>query len=676
MAQEFYFKSGERLRKQYTIQRSLARGGFGEVYEAFDEHLGCKVAIKHVFVQLSIEQLRREVIILVNHARKLGFMPVVYDHWKGDKGTGYFIVMDFVEGKTLDEIRPLPWESDQIIAFLRRMLRNLHDLHSCGITHCDIKPVNIKETPPNNMFSRVPYMLLDFGIAKQGNQTTIRAYSPEYAAPEQYPEHRHELPDVRVGPRTDLYSLAATAYYLLTGKPPVTAKRRFLKAIQGKDDTPISPDDAHIVAGIRKGLKDTLFEMMHVLPAQRPLDALAALKLLDQKLVEDEVVIAVETLVRLPSTPPKPNIPPEPKPVPVAPPALPTVGKDEPRVPLHEQSRSIGDDREVGEVAVQIDRQRKAPSTPIAIQELPQPDAEAFAGVELQAAVVAHTDNVHSLALLPGGPTLAALGQSLQLWSVETETFTPGPLIDMGGAQPRAAAASPAEQLFAVVVGDSLQLHHAGTGEVLRTGQAQLAQARGVTFSADGRQLLLIETDAIAVYDVHTGALVKRFALGDARTIDNVALAADGSQVALYRAGTITLLSLASGAELCTFVLPAKQDATALALAPGGSRLAVATFDKLIVWKIGDDRADMIGRQITGRSSVHTATFGSNGNLLASLHSGDAHFWRVSDTTVEHVAVARGHSARINDIVIAADATSAITAACDNTLRLWRLPEP
>lgn len=682
MAQEFYFKPGEKLRKRYIIQRALASGGFGEVYEAFDEHLGCKVAIKRVFAQLNNEEyLRREVNILVNHARTLGFMPNVYDHWRGERGTGYFIVMDFIEGNTLDEIQPFPWEHGKVIAFLRIMLRNLHDLHSRGIIHCDIKPVNIKATPPSDLFSHVPYMLLDFGIAKQGNETTIHAYSPGYAAPEQYREHRAARPDLRIDQRTDLYSLAATAYYVLTGKPPLDAKQRFLNAMLGKDDISISAEAVDI-AGMHQGLDATLFAMMQVFPEQRPPNALAALKLLEEQLLDDQVQGASDPAAISP--PPVEQVVPSEQPPECSTPPASLTGRQADSVPpLLEHSGRVGDAVSAGaEAAHAVIRAEDEvrPSRPVgpAREEVAQVAIREveFAGVEFQAAVITHCDDVHSLALLPGGQSFATLGTSLQLWTVDADAVTPGRLIDLGGARPRAIAASPDGQMLAVVAGESLQLRRAVDGMLLRTGKAQLAQARGMSFSSGGGELLLIEADAIAVYNVSAVAPVARVALGDARALDHVVLAAGGDRVALHSASRVVLRSLAESIDLCAITLPPGQEVTALALTPDGSYLAVATFDALAVWRVGTGGAELIDRrQISGQAGAHALLFGVDGSLLAALHDRDAHFWHVGETRIEHLAVARGHTAMIQDIALAADGTGAITAARDGTVRLWRLPE-
>jgi serine/threonine-protein kinase len=125
--------------------------------------------------------------------------------------------MEYIDGETLDGLRSLPWTSTQVSGFLATLLGYLQQLHDAGIVHRDIKPLNIKRADRG-------YVILDFGISTQNTHTLVSAHSPDFAAPEQLYDRREA--GVHVDARTDLYCLAATAYYLLTNAKPTRAVMR------------------------------------------------------------------------------------------------------------------------------------------------------------------------------------------------------------------------------------------------------------------------------------------------------------------------------------------------------------------------------------------------------------------------------------------------------------------
>jgi serine/threonine-protein kinase len=250
------------LRDRYRLQRELARGGFAVVFEAVDLVLRRPVAIKRVasYSPASQEQIAREVDVLSQFASRLPFIPDIYDQWSVADET--VLVQEFVPGPTLADLLTRRWTAAQTTRFLRTLLGYLVKLHAAGIIHRDLKPSNIKRTTPNR------YVLLDFGIAKQADVTLAFAHagSIEYAPLEQL---RGEATDAR----SDLFSLAATAYHLLTGTVPVPVPERLAYRT---DPTPPSV----LVPGVSPTLDALLLQMLMLDPADRPADAKAALQLL------------------------------------------------------------------------------------------------------------------------------------------------------------------------------------------------------------------------------------------------------------------------------------------------------------------------------------------------------------------------------------------------------------
>ena len=205
------------LQGRYQIVGLLGCGGMGAVYLAQDHRLGPKkVAVKENFdtSQQAQQQFQFEAHILANldHPN----LPKVTDHFIELTGRQY-LVMEYVEGENLDVVHQrhpqgqLP--EQQVLAWADDLLDALHYLHTQPnpVIHRDIKPANIKLTPRNKI------KLVDFGIAKihrrgQPTHTIARAGSPGFAPVEQY--------SGGTDARSDIYSLGATLYCLLTGQIP------------------------------------------------------------------------------------------------------------------------------------------------------------------------------------------------------------------------------------------------------------------------------------------------------------------------------------------------------------------------------------------------------------------------------------------------------------------------
>jgi eukaryotic-like serine/threonine-protein kinase len=145
----------------------------------------------------------------------------IYDYGRTDDGTFYY-VMEYLPGLDLGEMvrrfGPLP--AGRVIHVLRQLSAALREAHMSGLIHRDIKPSNVIATTRGGVYDVVK--LLDFGLAKpvaderavQLTQEGMIAGTPRYISPEQCTANS------RVDARSDIYSLGAVAYVLLTGRPP------------------------------------------------------------------------------------------------------------------------------------------------------------------------------------------------------------------------------------------------------------------------------------------------------------------------------------------------------------------------------------------------------------------------------------------------------------------------
>jgi serine/threonine-protein kinase len=263
---QYCSKCGERviLKQKYMILRVLGQGGFGTVYLAQDLQTWQQCAIKVVSSSSITEQqqIAVEVDILTRYSPQFAFIPTIYDVWSERLQT--FIAMEYIAGQTLDQMQSSAWSAGDVYHLLETLLTYLQQLHSIGIVHRDIKPSNIIRTPQGH------YKLIDFGIAKQGVATRTIARgmgSIMYTSLEQFQ-------GIPTDGRSDLYSIAATAYHLLTGRPPISADARKLGAILPKPST--------LIPSTPRDLETVILAMLEVERTDRPANAPTALALLRQ----------------------------------------------------------------------------------------------------------------------------------------------------------------------------------------------------------------------------------------------------------------------------------------------------------------------------------------------------------------------------------------------------------
>jgi serine/threonine protein kinase/Tfp pilus assembly protein PilF len=247
----------------YEIQGVLGRGGMGIVYLARDRRLDRLVALKMMLPTAEATERSRfrteaQAVARLQHPH----IVQIYEVGEHD-GLPYF-ALEYVEGGNLrDKLADIPLPADQAARLVEVISRAVHFAHQRGIIHRDLKPANILLAPhpkserhPSEENGALPAPTLesefrisdflpkiaDFGLAKRLDQdsgqtrTGALVGTPSYMAPEQAGGKNQEI-----GPATDVYSLGALLYALLTGRPPFQAATVLETLEQVRLQEPVRP---------------------------------------------------------------------------------------------------------------------------------------------------------------------------------------------------------------------------------------------------------------------------------------------------------------------------------------------------------------------------------------------------------------------------------------------------
>ena len=299
---------------KYRIEKVIGQGGFGMTYLGEQVNLGRKVAIKEFFMkeycnrdegdskiytlsQGSSELVERFRVKFVKEARSLARfrhpnIVSIIDIFE-ENDTAYYVMEFHAGGSLADKVKNAPLPEADAVKYIRQIASALEYVHSKQMMHLDVKPANILLDGEGNA------ILIDFGLAKQydndGRQTSTTpiGISHGYAPMEQYKNGGVS----EFSPVSDIYSLGATLYKLVTGLTPPEANDVFEAGLPDLPST-LSPQ---VCAAIEKSMQPRR--------ANRPQNIGEFLSLLSEKLVHSKDVADEDIVSVVPAEKVQPSVP-------------------------------------------------------------------------------------------------------------------------------------------------------------------------------------------------------------------------------------------------------------------------------------------------------------------------------------------------------------------------------
>jgi serine/threonine protein kinase/tetratricopeptide (TPR) repeat protein len=279
--------------EEFRLIRQVGKGHTGLVFQAWDQKLGRRVAIKLLRRSEPDRDSRERLLIEARAIARLNHPSVVVVHRTGEVKDHPFIVSEFVDGRSLALVpKPLPWR--EVLRIGIAITRGLRAAHEAGVLHRDIKPANVMLSDKGEV------KILDFGLAKMATampsstmpaadagplddaQTSLTRTgaligTPRYMAPEIW---RREPATMR----SDLYSLGSVLYELCAGHPAFAEDKMAAleSAVLKRDPAPLST----VVADVDARFAEQVMRCLCREPEQRPVSADELLTALEQVLAE------------------------------------------------------------------------------------------------------------------------------------------------------------------------------------------------------------------------------------------------------------------------------------------------------------------------------------------------------------------------------------------------------
>ena len=273
----------------------LGRGAMGITYKAFDTNLRYDVALKVINAQLiTSDSVKQRFIREARSAAQLSHPNVARVFHLGETESGFFYAMEYVDGETVERRvqRTGPIRLDLSLRIVRQVTRALIAAERQRLVHRDIKPSNIMLVHSEDD-EHIQVKVIDFGLAKSlvssadlSGAITVGGFvgTPHFASPEQLKEQNVDL-------RSDIYSLGATLWFMITGQPPFRGS--IAEVIY---DHMAVPPSEEVLRQMPAPVAELLRKMLAKAPEDRFQSPLELSQTLDQLLKEVEPIAATTTV--------------------------------------------------------------------------------------------------------------------------------------------------------------------------------------------------------------------------------------------------------------------------------------------------------------------------------------------------------------------------------------------
>ncbi|MHB2015521.1 MAG: WD40 repeat domain-containing serine/threonine protein kinase [Candidatus Xenobia bacterium] len=666
METEGVLKAGTVLANNYVIQRKLAEGTAGRIYLAQQQNPERVVAVKEIEVYLNLEPRGRAVSQFHSDVKQLlsyshPAFPTVYESM--EFGTSVCVAMEYVSGQSIVEMMGRAkgqLDVAEVVGWADQICDAFAYLHNqpTPFLFRDFKPANLMLDATGRI------RIVGFGLSRLFAVT--RTDSTGYVAPERY--QAKASPDVR----SDLYSLGATLYYLLTSERPADATFRLMPSARLTPPSELNPH-------VPPSLEEVVLKMMALTPADRYASLKEARLALSQSLemayasgvdfhlapgAREAMWLRQRRLTAL-------------RPV--------LVGQVRSLDEIHAESRlemllekaeDALSESDFATVKNCLDEARTVPKADTDPQVLDAWSVLAHFSPRtgLRSAECRKTlevRHISSVAITEDGQLAAvgSFGGEVRLYDLDSGRRVrklEGHLEGVFGI----AFNQDGSLLASASADGTIGLWDTTSGALVRSLTGHEDRVYSVAFSPDGRWLISGGTDnTLRVWETSSGRCLRSLPAHSTMVLC-VAMSADGRWALTgSQGGTVRLWDLASGKRLQTFEGHTGQVGS-VALSPDGTYAYSASYDReLCRWEVATDQA----LAFEGHTdNVYAVTSLSDGRyVMSGSEDATVGIWEVK--TGDRVRSLKGHGGAVRTVAVSGDGRWVLSGSADNTVRLWEL---